>query len=696
MEIGSPSHAQNGIDLGEAAEERLMRYTALVVLLCALTASAAEPRGRLCVGNEPCQQVACGENVASAEQPRAYFFYEPGVGYRLGVLAAHERTINCAGKDLLTLSLNQQPEKLELRVTRKEDGTFWRVPLTAKDVERPVPIHIVQGTYDIAIEEPHFVPFAKQVTIGAQAENVRVALTPLPRLTGGVFDRVSMRPLVRAVVKTESGCEALSDDKGRFTLEVDPAKWPKSITISEIGYGDRTVAVPPAKADTEFDEIYLSDSATILVDLQQQRPGQVEQLELEKLREHGRAPGPTVKTIKVGKEAHFRFDGVEPGQYVVIAGGASPWERFGKRVDVGEHDEISAPMQIAPFDVRLRLPADHGRVILRNLDAFWEAPIPLHEREATVDLWQGGRVAATVDSAGLTPFIVKRSLPEGTAFEWTLDPPPHEVVGTVTDSKTGAAIAGAAVSLRIKAADGYSLTVSTLASSDGSFHFAPVAPGLHTIAAVAKGYPRDEKSYEFADTEQTHDVTLQLTATPLTRITVTDSRGTPIAGARVFDPRRGGNVAGVTDANGTARVFIPESESREFFVVPLDGSLGSVRLTSGTADASLQIGAGSARIVLRTETETHEPLMGVTVEVRYNGTTLPDEVMEAFSGRGSKTLSDAQGRIVLEHMPAGVYEFWPVASPTDLRGFQSGRPAALRMQVNPGENLTVMTFAAQR
>jgi hypothetical protein len=219
---------------------------------------------------------------------------------------------------------------------------------------------------------------------------------------------------------------------------------------------------------------------------------------------------------------------------------------------------------------------------------------------------------------------------------------------------------------------------------------------MHTLMAAAKDYPRNEASYEFGETEQVHTVSLQLTRTPVIQLTVSDGHGIPLIGARVFDPRRSGDVVSVTDGNGTAHVFIPEKESREIFVVPADGSFGFLNLTSGAPDASLQISAGLSRIVLRAETEAHEPLMGVTVVVRYNGVTLPYEVMQALSGRGSKTSSDAGGRIVLEHMPVGNYQFWPVASPSDLRAIQNGRPAALRMQVNPGENLTVMTFAAQQ
>jgi hypothetical protein len=72
---------------------------------------------------------------------------------------------------------------------------------------------------------------------------------------------------------------------------------------------------------------------------------------------------------------------------------------------------------------------------------------------------------------------------------------------------------------------------------------------------------------------------------------------------------------------------------------------------------------------------------------------IPFEVMQAFSGRGSRTLSDGQGRIVLEHMPVGLYEIWPIASPSDLTALQAGRAPALSMRVTAGENVTVMTFS---
>jgi hypothetical protein len=152
-------------------------------------------------------------------------------------------------------------------------------------------------------------------------------------------------------------------------------------------------------------------------------------------------------------------------------------------------------------------------------------------------------------------------------------------------------------------------------------------------------------------------------------------------------------MLGLTDSTGTIPLFVPESQTRDIFVVPRDGSLGIIRISAGSDDTTLRLGAGNSRIILRAETQTHQPLARVTMIVRYNGSLLPNEVMESLAGRGSTTASDLQGRMTLEHMPAGLYEFWPVTSAADVAAARTGRPPAVTIVASPGENLAVMTFA---
>jgi hypothetical protein len=156
---------------------------------------------------------------------------------------------------------------------------------------------------------------------------------------------------------------------------------------------------------------------------------------------------------------------------------------------------------------------------------------------------------------------------------------------------------------------------------------------------------------------------------------------------------RDGSAVGKTDARGATPVFFPADSPRQLFIVPVDGSLGFAIVTSNEPEAAVRVGDGNARIILRAETETHEPLMGVTFDMRYNGIRVPSGVLQALAGRGSRTASDAQGRIVLEHMPAGIYQFWPVASQADINAIDRGGAPSVTINAAPGENVAVMTFA---
>jgi len=217
-------------------------------------------------------------------------------------------------------------------------------------------------------------------------------------------------------------------------------------------------------------------------------------------------------------------------------------------------------------------------------------------------------------------------------------------------------------------------------------------PGVHRIKVGAKGYPPEELSYVFAGSESSHALHVALRKVPAVALTVVDARGTPVANAFVIDARDG-TTAGKTDALGNTPVFFPADSSRQLFIVPLDGSLGFAIVRSNEPEATVTIADGSARIVLRAETEAHEPLMGVAVDMRYNGLRVPDAVLQALAGRGSRTASDAQGRIVLEHMPPGVYQFWPVASRADMNAIDRGGAPGVTLDATPGENVAILTFA---
>ncbi len=438
------------------------------------------------------------------------------------------------------------------------------------------------------------------------------------------------------------------------------------------------------------------------VTVEEERSGQVVEIDLQRV-VNGVAPGPIVEAFSVkptkDRTISKRFESVDAGQYIVLAKGLDAGMRLGKRIDVHEGEPVAVAMKIESFDLSVHaqtkaIPLSGGRVDLKNLDGLWQAGVSLDDVGiSTVTLWQGGRFTATILGPHSMPFHQTRTI-DSSDPPWSIDIPSYEITGTVNDSKSDAPVANASVALQIEEADGYRLGLSTKTAPDGSFRFAPVAHGRHTLKAAAAGYPIGEVEYVFEENEESRNLKVLLDKRPSIRLTVTNNQGLPVAGARVFDPlspNRG--MLGLTDSSGAIPIFVPESQTREIFVVPRDGSLGVIRVVAGTDDTTLRLGDGNSRIVLRAETPTHQPLARVTLMIRYNGSLLPNEVMESLAGRGSTTASDAQGRMTLEHMPPGFYEFWPVTSAADVAAARTGHPPAVTMYAAAGENLAILTFA---
>ncbi|HEX7829698.1 MAG TPA: hypothetical protein VF787_08580 [Thermoanaerobaculia bacterium] len=208
--------------------------------------------------------------------------------------------------------------------------------------------------------------------------------------------------------------------------------------------------------------------------------------------------------------------------------------------------------------------------------------------------------------------------------------------------------------------------------------------GEHLIRATANGYPPLDQTYTFEETDTAKSLTIALTRKPKTMVNVIDARGVPLRGidVRVF---RGETLIDVTrtTTDGTMPLYIEDGGERTLVIVPRDGSLGMLQVSSGTREVTFTVPDGSSRIVIRTDSETQEPISQLFLAVTYNGIELPYQVMAELAARGSTVISGDDGRFVFE-MPPGRYEFIP---------FEMAIDEPLRVNAMPGENVAVMTFA---
>ncbi len=693
-----------------------MKRWALLVAWIFLTAGAsraAKPvAGTLCVAGKECREYICGQDLAPEAADTPYTLTTRSGEVFVGIRGSGERTISCARGGELEMRINAR--KLHPRsdvriVISDEKERSWTVRFSAPRLAAPIVFNVQRGTWKVLVDAPHFASFRTSVAVADARATLAVDLKPLPLLSGTVIDRGTGRGVGGVLISTDVETETVSDAEGRFALEADPDKWPKTISLNAGGYADTTVDVPPARVNASFDQIYLSRGGTVVVELQQDTPGDAIEIELQRLRNDGRSLGGTVRKLAVPKaEAStvLTLERIEPGDYVVLVKGDKEWERLGEPVAVQAGETVRLPLRISPFPLRVRTiregePFPKAYVEVQSRDVHWKAVVVTGEDgEAAVELWQGGRMNSTVHAPGIVAFRERRTIEDGEEAEWIINLPTREITGRVVDAQTGAPIGGAGVNLSMRSDERYHMTVRVTAAADGTFRLAGPAYGQHVLKAAAVGYAPAEVKYSFLEPEQSRSIVIRLdTASPVT-LTVRDSRGVPVSGARVLDFRGLERVGiSVTDPSGIARLTLPEDEIRDVFVVPRDGSLGFLQVRGGTKEASLRIGEGVSRLVVRMESESRQPIPNLSIVVRYNGRLLPLEVLDELGkSQGARVWSDADGRIVFGHMPLGLYEFWPVASKAELRALSAGtgRAPSVRIAATPGENVAVMTFAEQK
>jgi hypothetical protein len=690
---------------------RVLAFVVVFVSLCA-SGAAAPLEGRLCFGDS-CRDARCGQAVEPQPEARPFTLAaRSGRSYVLGIQQPGTRALACAtdaGIEL-TFAARNLPRKETLRLTIRNDaGVEWPMSLSVQTITRPVALMLAQGDYDVAVATPHHVTFRARLQVRTSVQRVAVVLQPMPRLSGIVSDSESRRPIPNAAVLIDGTDQrALTDAKGRYTFEADPERWPKLVTVAAEGYGEASLFVPRARRTAELDDIRLTRGASIAVQLEQTSSGEVVAVDLIRLHARGRSVDGVVKTLAVPSmdaSTSVRFTDVAPGDYVVLAKGDGPCERYGERVTVTAGDELKTTLPIRPFRLHSRVEAEGApvagaRVRFKQRDLHWEGSfVTGKDGEATVTMWQGGRISSTVllETAEMVPYRERRTIGEGEDTAWHIQVPSREIVGVVVDAITGDVIPRATVALTMTPGEGGGFVVSTEAGDDGTFRFSPVAHGAIELKGAAPGYPERQLSFTFQEPEQSRHVALELRPAAVTTLQVIDSRGGTVAGARVINCR-GIDRAGMsnTDASGKVPVLVPEGEMHDLWVIPRNGSLATMQLTSGTEEATIRVPDANCRIVLQTESESGTPIAGIFIVMRYEGRVVPPDVMDALSIiHGARVRSDSGGRVTLDHMPPGSYEFWPLLSEAELRLAASGAgpQAPVRMRVVPGENVAVLTFA---
>lgn len=615
-------------------------------------------------------------------------------------LAAGEGCVDC-GVLQLQLSTKKLAKRGEVNVVLTNAAGETRKSTVARS-KSDARIEIPRGTYDLVVQGPRAVRVRRQVEIGDTSVKIALTLEPLPKLTGTVLARTTRRPVAGALV--DAGDEpAITDAAGRFELDVDPELWPARLRVRAIPFAESSTPVPAARVSTEMPAIYVSHGRTVTVELTQANPGEVAEMELRSIRE-GVTAGEVVSTLPVSSAVQtetLRIEDVPPGRYVVLAKGDEELERFGAEVEVAEGEDVSVPIAIAPFtlDVRTKLDGENlpnAHIALTHFDGRWEGEFDTDgEGRARVTLWQDGRLRSILDAPGLTAPSLEQHRLRPMDDEWVLDVDGLVIEGVVVDAQSGAPIPKAVLRLHVDAKDRFALASSANADAEGRFRFRPVHYGKHRLKVGAADRQPREMTYLFLDPERTRDLVIRLDRAASVQLKVIDAAGAPVPLATVLHLQDRLPMRGHTDAAGTASVPIATDRPTDLFILPGDGSFAATTVTAEMREAVVRVPPAIGRLIVRTETTSHDPLPNVFFGLRYNGRVLPPDVLRALVQiNGGSVRSDAEGRLILNRMPAGLYELWPVASDQEMRApaMRIGRDPAVRIAVAPGDNVAVMTF----
>ena len=561
-------------------------------------------------------------------------------------------------------------------------------------------MRVTAGAYELIAENTRHRRTSKQVTVATEAA-VALALQALPQLSGRVISKATGEPVAGAAISLPSGeVIAISDGGGRFAFDANPDHWPESITIAAGGLGARTIPVPRARTTADLLDVSLSHGATIRVVVEREPTVGNVRIALYK-RRYDVPDATSMATKSIGPEdTTVTFEDVEAGTYVVIASGQEPAHRHGTKLTVAAGEEKQISISLVPLQLSIRAemgdaPLPHAVIRLSNGDGLWREELRTDsEGKVELSVWQLGRLAALVSAEGIltVPHHEERSFEDQSEAEWTIRVSTREVRGRILDADSGKPIANANVALQVK--DRY--TALTKADADGRFVFTAAVPGAHTLSAAADGYQHDSVDYTFPESEQKRDVTLRLVSAESLRVVVLDLAGRPVADAAVLDFARY-TLMGERFTDERGEVFIPmgPNDLRDVYVIPRDGSFG-IGTIGGKSKSTIVVPAAQSTIVVTSRNTEQQPIPGIWVVLRFNGIPVPFEVQQMLARQqGATPVSGGDGRIVLRHMPLGVYEMWPVGSPGEARAALSGLgpESPVKIVARPGLNEAVLEFA---
>lgn len=396
-----------------------------------------------------------------------------------------------------------------------------------------------------------------------------------------------------------------------------------------------------------------------------------------------------------------RFTDLAPGLYIVLAKGPQPLQRLSAKVNVAASG-ATLRLVIPKTKTALRVtladePLAGASITLTHDELRWSTDLTTGDDGRFIGaLWEPGKYDASVRRDPATaPHIAAINLG---SEPLAIDVPDRHITGRITgdDGKT---VGGAQVLLRIEAPE-LSLNLRTHSAPDGRFEFFGVPEGAHSLFARAPSYLQsDAVTFELRGAAANRSVDLALSRGVPRTVRVIDGRGQPLANAALFTACDGHvKSTSNTNAEGRASVALPASGSCAVYAVPKEGSIG-VAQASGSRDLVVRVPAGSSSLKLTLKSEAGDAFSDVWLMMRIDGVVVPPSITRQLTSRGLSLVTDDAGRVSLEHIPPGTYEFWPYRTEAEGRmiyDIAESFAAPIAVNVHTGENDATVKFKAKR
>ena len=509
-----------------------------------------------------------------------------------------------------------------------------------------------------------------------------IYLHKLPSLRGRTVDAKTLLPLAGVdVVALPAGTTiATTDRNGRFSAVVDGA-WPKFLRVGRADHASRILDVPRTVADTELNDIALSSGGTLSVTIAPPFGGREElSWTLRKVTTSQRDEQLAREGALPTGQSEATIDRLDAGTYRLTVSGSEPLQKYAMLVKVDDATASRSTVRIRPavLDLTVKFdgaPLANAVVEINEQPSQWHAVLHCDDAgHALQEVWQQGDYhLAVARKPDVTGWMHVEHIEGDGRIPLELNIPNHRVRGRVLDARTDAPLGNARVSLGSRTADGNALYNISETTADGQFQFSGVTAGQQVLQVMAPGYIRDTKwQFTMADDDVLHEEDLRVDPIEGHSVTVVDARGVPIPSAVIIAAKRNGTYnVGLTDGDGKIVVPIAGDEPGLIYAIPKSGSFGFVRLPLKEASEDpvvLRVSDGSASLTLRAENESGEPIGRIHFAFRVDGEMIVPDVNSVLTNyQGAPLLTDANGEMLLPHLPPGHYDIWTITNRDDFR-----------------------------